>query len=70
MSIRASASVIDTASRDLAAAWDRTRAGWNDTKSREFERAWLEKLPPVLQVARRAMEELDALTRKIKHDCE
>ena len=56
--------------KDLMFEWDQTRASWNDVKSREFERKFLEDLPGQTVRATAVMEELDALLKKVRNDCE
>lgn len=70
MSIRASASNLVQATKELKSEWTKTRESWRDIKAQEFERAYLEDLPN--QVARTAavIEELEVLLRKVKTDCE
>lgn len=70
MTTQGSASQLEQAWRDLAVAWEYTRDGWQDVKSREFETDYLEKLPGLIAQARQAMEEIDVLLRKARHDCE
>lgn len=70
MSIRVSASNLATATKDLAIEWQRTKAIWRDVKSDEFERKYLDDLPTLVASANPIMEEIDALIRKVRNDCE
>ncbi len=70
MSIRVSASNLATATKDLSIEWQRTKAVWRDVKSDEFERKYLEDLPTLVASANPIMEEIDALIRKVRNDCE
>jgi hypothetical protein len=70
MNTQGSASQLESAWRDLAAAWQHTTDDWRDVKAQEFEARFLEKLPALLGGARQAIEEIDILLRKMRHDCE
>lgn len=70
MNTQGSASQLESAWRDLAAAWQYTTDDWRDAKSQEFEKRFLEKLPGLLGGAKQAIEEIDILLRKMRHDCE
>ena len=70
MSTRASAANLVQAFKDLSVDWQQTKAHWRDAKSQEFERQYIEALPPHIARAMSAMEELDVLLRKVKADCE
>ena len=69
-SIQGSGAQLEAAWRDLAAAWQHTTDEWRDVKAREFESRFLEKLPGLLAAAKQAVEDLDILLRKMRHDCE
>jgi hypothetical protein len=70
MTTQGSASQLESAWRDLAASWQQTCEDWRDAKSQEFEKRFLEKLPGLIMTARQAMEDIDILLRKMRHDCE
>ena len=70
MNTQGSAAQLEAAWRDLAAAWQHTREDWRDVKAQEFETRFLEKLPGLLGGAKQAIEEIDVLLRKMRHDCE
>ena len=70
MTTQGAASQLEAAWRDLAAAWQTTKEDWRDAKSVEFETRYLENLPGLIGSARKAMEDLDILLRKMHHDCE
>lgn len=70
MSLRVSASTLTQATKDLNLEWQRTKAVWRDVKTIEFEKKFLEDLPNLLATAGPVMEELDALIRKVRNDCE
>ena len=70
MSAKVSASNLVQAVKDLSIEWQQTRTYWHDIKSQEFERSYLDPIPEYVRRARTAMEEIDALLRKVRHDCE
>jgi hypothetical protein len=70
MNTQGSASQLESAWRDLAAAWQHTKDDWRDVKALEFEARFLEKLPGLLAGAKQAIEDIDILLRKMRHDCE
>lgn len=70
MSTRGSGANLVQAAKDLAFEWRETKASWHDVKSQEFERHYLEKLPAHVTRAMTVIEEIDALLRKVRSDCE
>lgn len=70
MSIRASAAALSEAVKDLLLQWDQTGAQWRDAKAREFERTYLAELPHHAARATNVIEEIDAILRKVRSDCE
>ena len=70
MSTQGSSSQLEAAWRDLAAAWQHVSDDWRDTRAKEFEQRYLESLPNLIMTARRAIEDMDALLRRMRHDCE
>ena len=70
MSARVSASNLVQAVKELSIDWQQTREHWRDAKSLEFERQYLEALPQHISRATAVMQEIDALLRKVRADCE
>ena len=70
MSTQGSSAQLEAAWRDLASAWQHVNDDWRDARAREFEQRYLEKLPNLVMNARRAIEDIDLLLRKMRHDCE
>lgn len=70
MSVAAAASRLTQATKELALEWERTRAHWQDVKSREFEKDYLEELPHHVTRALGAIEEINTVLGKVKRDCE
>jgi len=65
-----SASNLAQAARLLNLEWEKTKEHWRDTKSIEFEHHYLEDMPGQVAAAISAMEELEALMKKVRTDCE
>lgn len=70
MNTRASAANLAQAVKDLSIEWDQIKASWRDVKSREFEEKYLEPIPGQVARATSVIEEIDAILRKVKADCE
>lgn len=65
-----SASNLAQAARLLMLEWDKTKEHWRDSKSAEFEHKYLEELPGQVAAAISAMEDMEALLKKVRSDCE
>ena len=50
--------------------WRETREYWDDAKSAEFERKYMDELQASVDTAVIVIEKLDKLLAKIKKDCE
>lgn len=70
MSAAAGGAVLLQAMKELSAEWDQARSNWRDAKSRDFEETYLVELPQHIRRAAEAMEEIDAVLRKVRADCE
>ena len=70
MNTRASAANLVQAVKELSFDWEQTRAYWNDAKSQQFARDYLDQIPEYVMRTRIAMEEIDVLLRKVRSDCE
>ncbi len=70
MSTKGSASNLQEAMKNLSAAWHQVKEEWRDAKSFEFEQKYIESLPRDVAQAIGAMEEVDALLKKVRRDCE
>ena len=70
MNTRTSAANLTQAMKELSLAWQQTRADWRDTKAVEFDDRYLEVLPQHVGRATAAMEEIENLLKKVRHDCE
>lgn len=56
--------------RALAERWRQTRESWRDGKAREFEERFMLELESGVDSAGRSIEELEAILRRIRSDCE
>lgn len=70
MNTRASAANLVQAVKELSFDWNQTKTYWNDVKSQQFERDYLEQIADYVGRARTAMEDIDVLLRKVRSDCE
>jgi hypothetical protein len=70
MNVRGSAASLAQAVKDLSLEWDRTKSYWRDVKGRQFEHQYLEPLPGYVARTVATIEEIDALLRKVRSDCE
>ena len=69
-STQGSGAQLEAAWRDLSSAWERTTDDWRDVKAQEFAKQFLDRLPGLLSGAKQAIEDIDVLLRKMRHDCE
>ena len=70
MNTRVSAANLMAAAKELSMEWQETKNYWRDAKTREFEERFLDPLPGYISRATRAMEEVDAILKRVRHDCE
>jgi len=68
--MNANATRLAGVTRQLWTQWQETRQSWNDAKSDEFERKYLQELMASVDKSVTIVEELDKLLTKIKQDCE
>lgn len=69
-SIKGSAGKLSRLTKELAAKWGETKYFWNDSRSAEFEKEFMEDLPTQVNTGVKVMEELDKVLTKIRRDCE
>ncbi len=55
--------------RQLAAQWHQAKEDWQDAKSLEFERKYMDELLASVDRAVTVMDQIDKLVEKIKKDC-
>jgi Cdc6-like AAA superfamily ATPase len=70
MNTAGSAANLIQAMKILTNEWQETQSSWNDMKSQEFARHYLDPLPGHVASAITVMEEVDKLLKKIRSDCE
>ncbi len=70
MNTRVSAANLIQSAKELGAEWHTAKESWRDVKAREFEEKFVDPLPGYIARASRMMDEVDALLRKVRKDCE
>ena len=61
---------LSAVTKELWNQWLQTREYWQDAKSEEFQRRYLEELVSSVDKAVTVIEQLDTLVNKIRKDCE
>ena len=56
--------------KELRVEWDQTKQYWNDAKSNEFERRYLDDLFAAVNQALTNIDTLERIITKIRNDCE
>lgn len=64
------AAQLEALTRALTERWRHTRHSWRDAKAREFEERFVAELISAVSSASRNIEEVEAILRKIRSDCE
>ena len=64
------ASKLIALTRQISAQWEQTKESWQDAKSQEFERQYIQELLASVDKAVTVIEQLDKLVSKIRTDCE
>lgn len=57
-------------SRDLRAEWEDAKQYWNDAKSLEFEKRFLDELNANVNQAISSIDALERVLNKVRDDCE
>ncbi|HEY1173511.1 MAG TPA: hypothetical protein VGH19_19255 [Verrucomicrobiae bacterium] len=70
MNLQSDKAVLMKVSKDIAASWEQAKGSWRDTKSGEFERAYIAPLQSNITAALSAIDKLDKLLTKVRKDCE
>lgn len=68
--VQGSASNLHEAVKNLLTAWSEAKNCWRDVKSQEFEATYLDNLPNDAARAVTVINEIDALLKKVRRDCE
>ena len=58
------------AGKDLFAKWDRTKEGWRDEASHQFEKKYLVPLQAELHRTQQAMNRMTALLYRLRQECQ
>ena len=69
-SIKGSAGKLGRLTKELSSKWGEAKYFWNDARSAEFEKEYLDELPGQVNTGMKIMEELDKVLNKIRRDCE
>ena len=56
--------------KELRAEWENTKQFWNDAKSRELEKQYLDNLFADVQLAITHIDTLERILTKLRADCE
>jgi hypothetical protein len=70
MNISTSANRLEALTRELSSQWEQTKELWKDTKSREFERKFMDELRANVNSAISGIGELNRILTKARNDCE
>lgn len=70
MTLNSTRSRLTALTKQLSLRWNETREHWQDAKSEEFEKRYLEELFSRVNVTATSIETLDASLAKIRRDCE
>ena len=69
MSLASSRNRLSAALKELLARWEQARAQWDDPMSQDFEQHYLALLEPKLRNTLTAMEKLEAILARARHEC-
>jgi hypothetical protein len=69
MSLASSRNRLSAGLKELLARWETARSRWDDPQSREFEDQYLALLEPRLRNTLTAMEKLEAVLARARHEC-
>jgi hypothetical protein len=70
MNLSGSKSRLVGVTTELMLQWENTRVYWQDAKSREFERRYIQELAVRVDKAVTVIEKLDELLKRVRSDCE
>ena len=56
--------------KELRTEWEQTRQYWNDAKSHEFEKRFLEELMAGVNLAVTNIDALERVINQVRNDCE
>jgi len=70
MSISVGNTMLQEATKMMLIHWERCKEEWNDEKTREFERDFIEMLKPRLRATLAAMDRVSDQTEQARRECE
>jgi formate-dependent phosphoribosylglycinamide formyltransferase (GAR transformylase) len=56
--------------KELSTHWQLAKVHWRDVKAQEFERKYIDVLPDHIARTMQAVQEIEALLKKVRKDCE
>ena len=68
--MNASQNRLNGLTKELRAEWEQTKQYWNDAKSLEFEKRFLDELTANVNQAIASIDALERVLNKIQADCE
>jgi len=69
MSISSGGSILQEATKVFMIKWRRAQEEWDDEKTREFEKEFIEPLKPRLRGTLAAMDRIADLASRAEHEC-
>lgn len=70
MSISVGNTMLQEATKLLLMHWERCKDEWNDEKTREFERDYIDQLKPRLRSTLAAMDRVSDQASQARRECE
>ena len=70
MSLNANKSRLMAITKDLSIHWEQTKERWQDSKSLEFEKKYMEEIEDSVDSAVTVIDQLEKLINQIRSDCE
>ena len=69
MSVTVGRAKLKNGLTELLIKWEETRQIWNDQRSRQFEKQFIDPLEPEVRAALAAMDRLNAQITQAERDC-
>ena len=69
MSLNSSRNRLSASLKGLMARWELAKSQWDDPMSQDFESTYLALLEPKLRNTLTAMEKLEAVLARARHEC-
>lgn len=70
MSITVGHTQLQDAMKDLVIRWEKTRAKWDDEKSRQIEEEFIQPLKPKVRATLTALERVGNMIGQARRECE